>query len=1302
MPSTQLTFATLLKHPSLRVSIAIALLAPAISPIAAQAQITPDGTLGGESSMVTEGAIVQGDLADLIEGGTVRGGNLFHSFLEFNVNEGQRAYFANPVAIENILSRITGGDPSNIFGTLGVDGLANLFLLNPNGIIFGPDATLDIEGSFHASAADAIAVGEGVYSATAPEQSSLLTVDPSIAFINYLNDESGDINNQGQLAAQGDLTLAANNLDLQGQVAAGGELTLLGLDTVQIRDTVDTPFIGFAGGDLLVQGNEQVDIVALSHPDSGLYSYGDMVLRSANPVAGDAHYWSGGNFRAERLDGQLGRLYSPDDPVIRSQGDVSFFAYQGGSLHILSGGQVDINTVVITDSDSGGETINPIATPTLANITLSNGSSIVIDGDVQPVLDIRAGMESTAIGVPLGTTGSISGTFFDSSIFPTQPPSNSSVVTDANIIIGDAVIVPDNGIIFLSNQYQPDRSLLNGSINITGTGVLGSGIDARSFNGDSSSVILDSRGNIAITNSSIDSSSTAGNSGAITLIANNSISLENSPILSDTAGLGRGGNITIVANELIAKDGAVVSASTTGEGTGGNLIVNASETVQLIGTRPDNSQFPSGLVARTFGDGDGGDLLINTRNLVIQDGALVSTSTFGEGQGGSLTVNSLDSVEVIGTTVDSQFGSILFATARNFGSAGSLTINTSKLSVRDGAQVSVGTFSEGQGGDLVINATESIELIGTSSNSNAGLFARAEGNGSAGNVRIMTGILTIQDRAQIDVGTLDMGTGGRLIINAEQLVLENAGGITSSTFGSGNAGDIAIHTTEIDLSGTTEDSEFSSGIFARVGSPTSSEDIEGGGGNLVIETERLRLQDGAKISTEVFGNASGGNLNIVASDFIELLGRSAEGQTPSALFSRTEGPTELAQAGDLTLTTNRLIIQDGAQISTSTFGSADAGDLNINAVEIELSGTSINGFSSGLFAQANNGSGNGGDLFIETERLFIRNGAQVTAATIDEGQAGNLEVNGSELVSVSGTSAFDRPSRLLTQTDGNGNAGDLAILVRNVLIRDGGFIGSGTGTFSEGNGGNLYIQATESVEIDNASISAESRGLGRAGSVIINANDFFSAADSNVTTIAQTAGGDITIAAGKVRLHDNSDIATNVRSGTGGNITLVGNIILAFDDSDILAFATDGRGGNITLDTPIFFGENFIPGSPSPFDGNNRVDINATGSIASGNISIPDVSFIENSLNELSGEIVDTATLTAGSCIARNDDTEGSFIVTGGEGLPQQPGSDTVSAYPTGTVQSIPATTATLAIQEPQSVYRLADGRLVLSHECER
>ena len=118
-----------------------------------QAQIIPDQTLGHESSVVTPAVPIKGSLAELIEGGAIRNASLFHSFLDFNVGQSQRVYFDNPVGIANILSRVTGNNLSHILGTLGVRGGANLFFINPNGILFGSDVQLDIAGSFLASTA---------------------------------------------------------------------------------------------------------------------------------------------------------------------------------------------------------------------------------------------------------------------------------------------------------------------------------------------------------------------------------------------------------------------------------------------------------------------------------------------------------------------------------------------------------------------------------------------------------------------------------------------------------------------------------------------------------------------------------------------------------------------------------------------------------------------------------------------------------------------------------------------------------------------------------------------------------------------------------------------------------------------------------------------------------------------------------------------------------------------------------------------------------------------------------------------
>jgi filamentous hemagglutinin family protein len=120
------------------------------------AQIVPDNTLGAESSVVAPNPNIRGIPSDQIDGGATRGANLFHSFSQFNVDAGRGAYFTNPAGILNILTRVTGANRSSILGRLGVLGDANLFLINPNGIVFGQDASLDVQGSFLATTANAV------------------------------------------------------------------------------------------------------------------------------------------------------------------------------------------------------------------------------------------------------------------------------------------------------------------------------------------------------------------------------------------------------------------------------------------------------------------------------------------------------------------------------------------------------------------------------------------------------------------------------------------------------------------------------------------------------------------------------------------------------------------------------------------------------------------------------------------------------------------------------------------------------------------------------------------------------------------------------------------------------------------------------------------------------------------------------------------------------------------------------------------------------------------------------------------
>ncbi|MEB3217315.1 MAG: filamentous hemagglutinin N-terminal domain-containing protein, partial [Nostocales cyanobacterium 94392] len=279
--------------------------------LAQQSNIIPDNSLGAESSRLNRNVLINGINADRIDGGAKRGSNLFHSFSEFNITDGQAVYFVNPSGVENILTRVTGGNASNIFGTLGVDGAANLFLINPNGIVFGENARLDLGGSFVGTTASGVQFGEqGNFSTINPQTPGLLTINPSALFFNQIN-QKAIIENKGFLRVPNgeSLLFAGGDVSLDGAFlgALGGRIELggladagsIGLDfssqglKLQFSDVgqkanvslVNNSLIGVTaggGGDVLINANN-LDILTGSNIYAGIIDD----FGSANKQAGD-------------------------------------------------------------------------------------------------------------------------------------------------------------------------------------------------------------------------------------------------------------------------------------------------------------------------------------------------------------------------------------------------------------------------------------------------------------------------------------------------------------------------------------------------------------------------------------------------------------------------------------------------------------------------------------------------------------------------------------------------------------------------------------------------------------------------------------------------------------------------------------------------------------------------------------------------------------------------------------------------------------------------------------------------------
>lgn len=708
----------------------------------AQSQVIPDDTLGTENSLVVP--IDAGN--DRIKGGAIRNANLFHSFQDFSIPENRGVFFANPQGIESIFSRVTGDRSSDIFGTLGVSGTANLFFLNPNGILFGPNAQLDLQGSFLGTTATSFEFGDGLEFGTIdPGLPPLLDVQVVAPIGLRFSDESGDITNLGRLAIEGDLTLSANNLDLQGQVLAGGDMHLQAENTVKIRDSVSDPFIAAATDDLLIQGNESVDIFTLNHPDSGIFSGGDLTLRSANPVIGDSHFFSFGNFKIEELDGNFGSLVSPHDPIIRSLGDVEFLGFQGRSLHILAGGNITISSfVIITGPESNIEGSDFLK----ESVALSNGKIVEIDGSAEPTLDIRAGVEPDAIGLT-GTTGL--NLPFD--ILVPSPVITTPTPTSADINLGTVVFLPDriSGKVLVTNQYKPN-SLLEGKIMLSFTrttqGISGRAISVASGLGGGS-VYLDSRGDIEI-DGIVDASG-----------------------FSVVPGVSDGGDITVLSNAdiLISERGSIASAGI----AGGQIDIESKGQLMMEGNGSGNFNTDTSLIASiTLGSDKGGDVNVSAQSILLKDTAEIFTGTTlnrvssQTGSGGNLNVHVTNSIELLN-------GGLFTIVQSGTGSSGNIEIDTKKLiiqntvpgsNIQNGVRISGIEGSSGRGGNIKINASESIEIIGNRPDAfvpditQVGTFINS--------LSVQTGIST---------SPFDASTAGDVIIDTPKLVIRNGGGI---------------------------------------------------------------------------------------------------------------------------------------------------------------------------------------------------------------------------------------------------------------------------------------------------------------------------------------------------------------------------------------------------------------------------------------------------------------------------------------------------------------------------------------------
>ncbi|NJM87740.1 MAG: filamentous hemagglutinin N-terminal domain-containing protein [Hydrococcus sp. RU_2_2] len=699
----------------------------------AHSNIEPDRTLGSQRSIVKPNVNINGIPSDRISGGARRGANLFHSFREFNINEGRGAYFTNPAGVENILSRVTGTNPSNILGRLGVLGKANLFLINPNGIIFGQNASLNVQGSFVASTANSLSFADGTqFSTNDPKAEPLLTVSVPTGL------QFGD--NPGMIRVQRELDLSLSQAINQ----IGGLLSRLYERSDPQFDS--EAFVKEAAGTLQqLLGNlpNNPGLQVLPGRTLALVG-GDMVLESGILTAAGNQKFPGGRIELGSVSGNGRVSLNPTiNGLTLGYEGVSNFGNinlsQQSLLNIsgaasgdvrIQGGRVTFRDSLITaatNSDNGGKIF--IQSQQLNLNERSGIGAIALDGGKSNDVTLETG----SLTVQDAFIGSFSSGQGQTGNLKVEATDITLIRTAANLVLPTGLFAVTGGI-----QQGGDLTI------------------------QTSQLTVKDGAQIAVSNAGDGQGGRAFiNASDIQLIGESVSGEFTSGIFGSSFGSGRAGDLNIETERLTLQEGANIAAATR-NGPGGTVIVRASDFVKVMGTAANG--FPSDISGNTLGTGAAGDVqIIETDQLIVRDGGEITAEARGElgtGAAGNITIHArtifLDNQGTITTNTRS-------------GEFGNIKLTSQLLLLRHGSQITTdATQGTATGGNIDINSQVIIAVPLEDSNITANAVRGRGGNVDIDDAQGIFGIEFRESRTPLSDITVssEFGVAGNVQIDA--------------------------------------------------------------------------------------------------------------------------------------------------------------------------------------------------------------------------------------------------------------------------------------------------------------------------------------------------------------------------------------------------------------------------------------------------------------------------------------------------------------------------------------------------------
>jgi filamentous hemagglutinin family protein len=1085
-----------------------------------------------------------------ITGGTrpAGGPNLFHSFDSFSVGTKDIAHFQNDMMLPttNIIARVIG-DASGLRQASTIDGIlrtnnplslndplnfgaANLFLVNPAGVIFGPNAQLDIKGSFAATTADYLRMSDGALFHTDPAQPSVLSI-ANVASFGFTSPRPVAISIQESFL----------------QVATGQTISVVGGDIDIVGLNNGDPFTGHV---VLEASSGRINLASVASP-------GEVIPDTQGEPA---------NLNVQSFE-RLGNITVRNDAVIDVAGDPAGTIFVRGQQLVLDQSSLSASTEGATDH------------PGMAVDVQVRGDVVLMGGSVN-VAEIGASSfgagDTGAVRIVADSLQLLGGV----NLFQLANIGSRSFSTAVDAGNGNTIDIQANRVLLGNNAFIQTRTFgpgNAGNINITAGSLEASGtqsfIDVSTRGSGRGGTLRVTSDQIELRDGGLLTGSTFGGAsgrGGNIEVETNTLTISgrdpsgsSSGIFSNTVfpGAGSAGDIRITTTGDVALSNfGIISGFSNSFGNAGRIDLSVGGNLSVT-----SGAFIS---SANFGAGAAGDINVTARNVLLQG---PTTPPLAFTTPGIFTLGGVQATR-----------------------AGNLTLKTGNLDILDGAMLIARTNGPGPGGTIDITAdrvtisgsdpnlfmpegTASGIYAGTRIlNPNVPIFVQLA-TGNAGNINIRSGLVELGNRGTIEALSDSAGNAGNIAITTPTLSLDDAASITAEARRQGNAGSITLNVDTLTAQGNSEISSSSTRTTAGAGragniivqgvaSPATSVSLtnsslltsvasDGAGGSIMVDAGTITLNN-ATVSASVKDVPAGGDpLAGVASITLNspVVSITGGAVTAATSGSRNAGNINLLQLDNLT-------VLSGGRIEASTSGAGVGGSITIAATgDVTVSGVSTDGQTrSGIFAKTQTASsgtgagggsgggggggtavkpGNAGNITIASKNLLLTGGAQIDSSTTSGGAGGSVSITTAENITIAGSS-----TRLTSDaTRGDGKGGSITLVAKNITVRDAASVTAATG--GKGDAGNVTLTALGQLLLQSAgTITTSTSGSGKGGTIVIQASQVL--LDGPGTGIAADTlrpFADMTITINILHPND-GDLVVQLDSPTGTRVALLSRV----------------------------------------------------------------------------------------------------------------------------------------------------------------